>query len=249
MARDNNEISTTAAPKFEVVSQPPPDGAYMLDSVAITENGVTTTHTREQIKIYAQGRYMFAFDNEMLGGIDVGAGNAIWSKGKMIEQPLHNHEGPLSGLSFEINIQQTDSGYEQILHGMTYDDGRVLDSMVEVWSRAPGSASIFDGLWKLESRKVGSIESVGFAEVKMIGGGHFALLQSQTAEGQKSTNFGYGQLTVGNGGQGKQTGLVGSWNNYSGLTTQFKMELPDNQHLIQSFVVDNQLISQSYVRL
>ena len=245
----SNNISSTPADELEVNSRPPADGAYFLSNVAITEKGVTTNHTREQIKIYAQGKYMFAFDNEMLGGIDVGAGNAKWSNGKMIEEPLHNHDGPLSGLSFEINIHQTDSGYEQILHGMTYDDGRVLDTMVEVWDRADGSASLFDGLWKLKTRKVGNIESTGFSEIKMIGGGHFALLRSQITEDQKSTNFGYGRLSPGNNDNFEETGLVGSWDNFSGLITQVKMSLQDNQHLIQSFFIDDKLITQIYVRV
>ena len=192
---------------------------------------------------------MFAFYNEMLGGIDVGAGNAKWSKGKMIEEPLHNHDGPLSGLSFKINIQKTPTGYKQILYGMTYDDGRVLDTMVEVWDRADGSASLFDGLWKLEARKVGDIESTGLSEIKMIGGGHFALLQSQITKGQKTTHFGYGQLCATDNSHYRETGLVGSKENYSELSTEVKTELIGSNHLIQSFIFDNQLVTHSYVRI
>lgn len=243
-----NNIPVATINQLKVNNQPPADGAYFLSNVAITEKGVTTNHSREQIKIYAQGKYMFAFYNEMLGGIDVGAGNAKWSKGKMIEEPLHNHDGPLSGLSFEINIQKTHTGYEQILHGMTYDDGRVLDTMVEVWDRADGSASLFDGLWKLETRKVGDIESTGFSEIKMIGGGHFAMLQNQITKGQKTTHFGYGQLCATDNDHYKETGLVGSRENYSELSTEVKIELIDSDHLIQSFIFDNQLVTHSYVR-
>ena len=242
-----NNLSSLYSNEPEVNGQPPADGAYFLSNVAITEKGVTTNHSREQIKIYTHGKYMFAFYNEMLGGIDVGAGNAKWNNGKMIEEPLHNHDGPLSGLSFEINIQKTHAGYEQILHGMTYDDGRVLDTMVEVWDRADGSASLFDGLWKLETRKVGDIESTGFSEIKMIGGGHFALLQSQIIEDQKSTNFGYGRLIAEENDRFQETGLVGSWDNYSGLTTQVKMALQDNHHLIQSFFIYENFIIQTYM--
>ena len=245
-----NDLSSASSNEPEVNSQPPADGAYFLSNVAITEKGVTTNHSREQIKIYAQGKYMFAFYNEMLGGIDVGAGNAKWNNGKMIEEPLHNHDGPLSGLSFEINIQKTHAGYEQILHGMTYDDGRVLDTMVEVWDRAPGSATEFDGLWKLETRKAGDIESTGFSEIKMMGGGHYALLQSQVDDnGQTSTHFGYGRLTTEDNARFKETGLVGSWDNYSESTTEITMSLRDNQHLMQSFVVNDELIISSYVRI
>ena len=246
MTANNTPVATTN--QLKVNNQPPADGAYFLSNVAITEKGVTTNHSREQIKIYAKGRYMFAFYNEMLGGIDVGAGNAKWSKGKMIEEPLHNHDGPLSGLSFEINIQKTHTGYEQILHGMTYDDGRVLDTMVEVWDRADGSASLFDGLWKLETRKVGDIESTGFSEIKMIGGGHFALLQSQINKGQKTTHFGYGRVTAGDDASFEETGLVGSRANYSEFISRGTMVIEDNKLLVQTFVIDDDLITQTYTR-
>ena len=66
----SNNLSSASSNKPKVNSQPPADGAYFLSNVAITEKGVTTNHSREQIKIYAQGKYMFAFYNEMLGGID-----------------------------------------------------------------------------------------------------------------------------------------------------------------------------------
>ena len=37
---------------------------------------------------------MFAFDNESTADMDVGAGNATWVDGVMIEEPLVNHDGP-----------------------------------------------------------------------------------------------------------------------------------------------------------
>ena len=83
----------------------------------------------------------------------------------------------------------------------------------------------------------------------MIGGGHFALLQSQIIDNQKSTNFGYGRLSSGNNDNFEETGLVGSWDNYSGLTTQVKMSLQDNHHLIQSFFIDDKFIIQTYMRI
>ena len=114
------------------------DGAYLLSQVTITENGEITVKLRDQIKIYSKGKFMFAFDNESTGDMDVGAGNATWSNGIMIEEPKVNHDGPVSGYSFDIAIEQTENGFEQILHGMKYDDGRVLEKMVEVWDLAPG---------------------------------------------------------------------------------------------------------------
>ena len=38
-----------------------PDGAYLLKEVEITENGEVSVARRDQIKIYSNNRYMFAF--------------------------------------------------------------------------------------------------------------------------------------------------------------------------------------------
>ena len=170
------------------------DGAYLLSQVTITENGETTVKLRDQIKIYSKGKFMFAFDNESTGDMDVGAGNATWVDGIMVEEPLVNHDGPLSDLSFDITIEPTEIGFDQVLHGMKYDDGRVLDTMVEVWKRAPGKPSPYDGLWKLENRQVDNPELTEFTETKMIGGGHFIILQSAVYQGKKVRNFGFALL-------------------------------------------------------
>jgi len=225
------------------------DGAYLLSSVTITENGETTVKYREQIKIYSKGKFMFAFDNETTGDMDVGAGNATWSNGVMTEEPLVNHDGPLSGLSFDITIEQTENGFEQKLYGMTYDDGRVLDLMVEVWDRAPGEATPFDGLWQLESRDTENPELTQFAETKMIGGGHFAILQSAIYQGEKIRNFGFGTLQSQQNGNVLETGMVGSWDEYQGFATEVKMELIDNNRLQQSFTYNGRLITQTYIKM
>ena len=172
------------------------DGAYLLSQVTITENGETTVKLRDQIKIYSKGKFMFAFDNESTGDMDVGAGNATWVNGIMVEEPLVNHDGPLSDLSFDITIEPTEAGFDQVLHGMKYDDGRVLDTMVEVWERAPGESSPFDGLWTLEKRQTDIPELTNFTETKMIGGGHYIILQSAIFQGERVRNFGFGTFEL-----------------------------------------------------
>ena len=225
------------------------DGAYLLSQVTITEKGKTTVKLRDQIKIYTKGKFMFAFDNESTGDMDVGAGNATWVDGVMIEEPLVNHDGPLSNLSFEITIKPTETGFEQILHGMKYDDGRVLDTMVEVWKRAQGDSSPFDGLWQLKSRETESSQLTQFTETKMIGGGHFVVLQSALKNGEKVRNFGFGTFALKQDGRVVETGMVGSWKNYSNHMAEVKFELIDENHMVQSFILDGRSITQNYVRM
>ena len=54
-----------------------PDGSYKLQKVQITENDKVTTEIRNQLKIYSNERYMFAFMHPSIG-VDVGAGIAKW---------------------------------------------------------------------------------------------------------------------------------------------------------------------------
>jgi len=225
------------------------DGAFLLSKVTITEDGKVTELLRDQIKIYSNGKYMFAFDNESTGDMDVGAGNANWVNGVMVEEPLFNHDGPLSDLSFEITIEPTEKGFNQVLHGMKYDDGRVLETMVEEWNRAPGVVTPYDGLWKLESRETDDPELTEFNEIKMIGGGHFVILQSAVYQGEKVRNFGFGSLILTGSSKVLETGMVGSWDNYSGWATEVNMEMVDENHLIQSFTFNGRVITQKYVRI
>ena len=233
----------------ENAMNPLADGAFLLSKVTITEDGETTELLRDQMKIYSNGKFMFAFDNESTGDMDVGAGNATWVNGVLVEEPLYNHDGPLSDLSFDITIEPTENGFNQVLHGMEYDDGRVLETMVEEWNRAPGVVTPYDGLWKLEGRETDDPELTEFSEIKMIGGGHFIILQSAMYQGEKVRNFGFGSLILTGASKVLETGMVGSWENYSGWATEVNMEMVDENHLIQSFTFNGRVITQKYVRI
>jgi hypothetical protein len=232
-----------------ISSDPLPDGAYLLSNVTITENGEVSVKTRVQIKIYAKGKFMYAFDNESTGDMDVGAGNANWSNGVMIEEPTVNHDGPVSGYSFDIAIEQTENGFEQILHGMKYDDGRVLEKMVEVWDLAPGKATDFDGLWKLQSRETDNPELTNFSETKMIGGGHFVILQHAVYRGKKIRNFGFGTFEINDQGVVVETGMIGSWSDYSDWSAQIDIKLIDENNMTQSFTYNDKPVTQTYIRI
>jgi len=225
------------------------DGAFLLSKVTVTEDGNITELLRDQIKIYSDGKYMFAFDNESTGDMDVGAGNANWVNGVMIEEPLYNHDGPLSDLSFDITIEPTENGFNQVLHGMEYDDGRVLETMVEEWNRAPGVVTPYDGLWKLEGRETDDPELTEFSEIKMIGGGHFIILQSAMYQGEKVRNFGFGSLILTGASKVLEAGMVGSWENYSDWATEVTMKMVDDDNMTQSFTLNGRVITQNYVRI
>ena len=81
-----------------------PDGAYALKEVELTEKGQVTVQLRDQLKIYTNNRFMFAFVHPEYG-IDVGAGIATWKNSVMVEEPRVNQKGAVNGLTFDIDIK------------------------------------------------------------------------------------------------------------------------------------------------
>ena len=229
------------------ISQALPDGAYLIEGVTVTENGEVSQFTRDQIKIYSNGRFMYAFNNAQTESIDVGAGDATWSNGVMVEVPRVNHNGPVSGYSFDVAIEQNETGFVQTIIGMQYEGDRVLD-MVEVWNTASTATSAFDGLWQLQSRSDNPDVS-DFTETKMIGGGHFIWLQNMLFKGEKVQDFGFGTVQVDAEGNATETAMTSSAEDYEGTVNEVKMELIDNDHFTQTFTYNGEVITQSYVRM
>ena len=227
---------------------PLPDGAYLLKEVEITENGKVSVARRDQIKIYSNKRYMFAFMHPEIGVV-AGAGIATWNNGIMIEEPVVNHDGSLRDLdlSFDVAIEQTKNGFIQSIEGLTYDDGRSLD-MIETWNIASNQESLFDGLWELESAAPTPISN-DFAEIKMIGGGHFIWTNRFTLDGSKEKNFGFGKIDFTIEGQGIETGLTSSVEGYAGTEQEVELKLIGDSYLDQKFSINGAEVVHRYKRI
>ena len=216
-----------------------PDGAYMLKEVELTEKGQVTLQLRDQLKIYTNNRFMFAFVHPEYG-IDVGAGLATWENGVMVEEPRVNQKGTVDGLSFDIDIKHTPAGFSQTLLGMTYEDGRCLD-MVETWVRASSTISPFDGLWQLkEANRV---------KTKIIGGGHFICLETVYKEGISDAAFWFGTCTFNNDAEALETVLSSSNQKYIGAHQTLKVALTDDANFSQTFILDGADVSESFQRM
>ncbi|MDA0796675.1 MAG: hypothetical protein O2950_08765 [Proteobacteria bacterium] len=224
-----------------------PDGAYLLSDVQVTENGELSLLLRDQIKIYSNNRFMYAFMNAETG-IDVGAGIATWKNGVMVEVPTVNHNGPVKGYSFDVAIKETDDGFMQTIMGMTYDDGRSLD-MVETWDTASTRTGLFDGLWRLQKRSSAVISSADFVETKMIGGGHFIWLQRWSTDGETQKSFGFGTIDVNDDGSATETGMTSSIEDYAGTEHRLNLTLIDDNHFSQTFMIDDVEVTQTYQRM
>ena len=220
-------------------ASPLPDGAYLLKEVELTEKGQVTVQLRNQLKIYTNNRFMFAFIHPEYG-IDVGAGIATWKNGVMVEEPRINQKGAVNGLTFDIDIKHTLAGFSQTLLGMTYGDGRCLD-MVESWVRASNTTSIFDGLWQLkEANRV---------KTKIIGGGHFICLETNYKEGISTAAFWFGTCTFNNDAEVLETVLSSSNQKYIGAHQNLKVALTDDENFSQSIILDGAEVIEFFQRI
>ena len=216
-----------------------PDGAYMLKEVELTEKGQVSVQLRNQLKIYTNNRFMFAFVHPEYG-IDVGAGIATWKNGVMLEEPRVNQKGTVGGLSFDIDIKHTPTGFSQTLLGMTYEDGRCLD-MVESWVRASNTTSLFDGLWQLkEANRV---------KTKIIGGGHFICLETNYKEGISNAAFWFGTCIFNNDIEALETVLSSSNQKYIGAHQTLRVALTDDENFSQSIILDGAEVIEFFQRI
>ena len=216
-----------------------PDGAYALKEVELTEKGQVTVQLRDQLKIYTNNRFMFAFVHPEYG-IDVGAGIATWKNSVMVEEPRVNQKGAVNGLTFDIDIKHTPAGFSQTLLGMTYEDGRCLD-MVESWVRASSTISPFDGLWQLkEANRV---------KTKIIGGGHFICLETVYKEGISDAVFWFGTCTFNNDAEALETVLSSSNQKYIGAHQTLKVALTDDANFSQTFILDGAEVIEPFLRM
>ena len=233
------EVALTAAPLA--------DGAFLLGDVTMTEEGEVTVLKRVQMKIYANDRFMFAFMHEELNKPDVGAGITEWEEGALIESPIFNQDGPLDSLHFSLDIQETEGGFLQSIEGLE-SNGHVYD-MVESWDRLPGQTSIFDGLWKLDTREAEEAGELNqFSEIKMIGGGHYIFSQSFLVEGEMQQHFGFGEFSVDATGAAAETMMASSFESLPSEAQVLTLELVDENHFKQSFLWDGLSVTQSYIR-
>ena len=169
-----------------------PDGAYKLEYVQITESGISSREFRNQLKIYSNNRYMFAFMHPQIG-VDAGAGLANWNNGVMTEIPLFNHNGSVNGFKFDVTIDQTNTGFTQSLVGLITEDGRSLD-MIETWETVSTEKSPYDGLWQQIITKKNSDSKI--SEIKMIGGGYFITMTRSEVGSVIEKNFHFGNFTI-----------------------------------------------------
>lgn len=245
----SSEDQTAPEPTAAAVDSTPglADGAYALISVDVTEEGEVSSYLRDQMKIYSQDRFMFAFYNDLTDKVDAGTGYTHWVDGVLVETPIANQDGGLKDLSFDLTITPTEGGFTQSLKGMKYGERSV--NMVEQWRTLSTETTIFDGLWQLESRSSTGDEWEDFVEMKLIGGGHFIFFQSMVVAGEAVKHFGFGSLQVDPAGHVVETGITSSIEGLAGTAVSLNMQLIDDNHMSQSFEMDGVVVTQTYVRI
>ncbi|ETN91746.1 hypothetical protein U062_02277 [Gammaproteobacteria bacterium MOLA455] len=245
----SGEDQTVSEPIAAAVDSTPglTDGAYALISVDVTENGEVSSYLRDQMKIYTQDRFMFAFYNDLTDKVDAGTGYTHWVDGVLVETPIANQDGALKDLSFDLTITPTEAGFTQSLKGMKYGERSV--NMVEQWKTLSNKTTVYDGLWKLDGRASEGDQWGDFMEMKLIGGGHFIFFQSMVIEGESIKHFGFGSFDVDEAGHVVETGITSSIEGFAGTESKLKMQLIDDNHMSQSFEYKGDTVTQTYVRI
>ena len=228
------------------------DGAYLLNSAVVTIEGIPTDVSRDQLKIYSQQRFAYAFYNHSTGKVDAGAGKAVWNDGVLTEIPLVNHAQDLSGLSFNLDIRPNeDGGFSQAIKNMRSEDG-VLYDLEETWAQQSKLSTPFDGLWKLFARVVdGTPIENDFAETKMIGGGHFIWFHRYSSKSTPVMHFGYGELSadMNNRLATIESTSQSSYPNAAGQSKALQLSLVDKDTLQQSFTENGAVYIYTYHRM
>ena len=227
-----------------------PDGSYKLQKVQITENDKVTTEIRNQLKIYSNERYMFAFMHPSIG-VDVGAGIAKWKDGIMTETPLFNHNGSVSGFEFDLSITQTETGFTQSLTGLVSEDGSILD-MIEDWITISSQNSPYDGLWQLETT---DLDPNIVSQIKMIGGSQFIELTRSKSGSDIQKQFNFGEFYTVSGTGIEFIGVVAekitnsSHKNNIGEIKTRTYELNGDNLLVTSSSVPGETVIHKYKRI
>jgi len=224
------------------------DGAYALDGVIRTVEGETSKLLRDQMKIYANNRFMFAFFDDQTKLIDAATGYAHWIDGVLTETPIANQDGTVEGLSFEIAIESTAQGFTQIVRDMPSESGGTYD-LDEVWETLSTEKTDFDGLWKLQSRTVNNALCSDFTEMKLIGGGHYIFFQRDDGKGESIKHFGFGVMQIETSGMVNESAMTSTLKDYSGKDHPVNTVLTGADHMTQIFMLDGAEVIQSYVRI
>ena len=227
------------------------DGAYLLSSATVTTPTETSTFNRAQMKIYARQRFAYAFFNQRTNSVDAGAGANEWRNGILIETPLANHAGAVSGFRFELDVQPNEQGFDQAINNMRSEDGLSYD-LRETWQRISNTASRFDGLWQLQSQQIdGEQRKDAIDEVKMIGGGHYIWFHHYDIDGQQQQHFAYGELVVQPAPTAAvvDTTLQSSYPNRIGQSKALSLTLDAGDRLIETFSRAQSTVTKTYVRL
>ena len=120
--------------------------------------------------------------------------------------------------------------------------------MIETWDTASTDVSPFDGLWQLESASPTALSN-DFAEIKMIGGGHFIWTNRFMLDGERQKNFGFGKINFVSDGQATEVGMISSIDGYNGTQRDLSMALIDDNHFSQTFTMNGIAITHRYKRM
>lgn len=155
------------------------NGVYKMDEQSIfavsNDSLLQTADNHQQIKIYSDANYIWinmASDSTANFGI----GSYTLKDKEVVETNFYNSAGVETADTYNLAIEQNESGYVQKIPKMKYNG---IDIKIEEkYSRLKESAaSDFDGLWKATSNyfvKGADTTQQNYPDYKMYNKGHFS---------------------------------------------------------------------------
>lgn len=230
-------------------------GAYQMMSQTINDGKKDSSIHASQFKIYTDSHVMFAgisSDSSDYFGI----GTYSIEKGKVNENfffTAANDSSDDKPSSFVLDVQKTDKGYKQVIHGMQTDNSEFTVTE-EYENSGTAVTSPMDGIWKetkltfIEKGDTTTLSTM--VQYKIYDSGNFMFGGTYTdSTGTKSTRVGYGTFDMVSDNNLKETIKVSTYTGIVGMTLDVAIEIIDPTHFRQTLVANGNYSIEDYEKI
>lgn len=214
-------------------------GAYRLVSANFNTNGVDSTATYHQLKIYS-GNYAI-YTGYPASGAVFGVGHVVVGSDGVKEENIYTAQGSSEFVdpdSYYYRVEETETGYRQIMQGSETSGQRVpLDEEYERIDN--GQTSSVDGAWHLTRGcivKGSDTTNLRIVQYKFYHGGYFSFGHSlrDPVTWTAQTGIGYGTFEM-KDGELTEMIQVSNYHATVGHSFTIHVSMPSTNEMIQVF--------------